>query len=61
MFGDSMPSLKQLVKTALIPVGKTLYVWGGGWNQDDSGAGESALSLGPRYTWEIFFNLYGKE
>ena len=61
MFGDSMPSLKQLIKTALIPVGKTLYVWGGGWNQDDSGAGESSLSLGARCTWEIFFNLYGKE
>ena len=61
MFGDSMPSLKQLIRTALIPVGKTLYVWGGGWNQDDSGAGESSLSLGARCTWEIFFNLYGKE
>ena len=24
------------------PVGSTMYIWGGGWNSEDNGAGEDA-------------------
>ncbi|MFR8999501.1 MAG: hypothetical protein ACLVIY_02745 [Anaerobutyricum soehngenii] len=25
--------------TAITPVGSTMYIWGGGWNKEDTGAG----------------------
>lgn len=48
-------TLKNLLQTALQPVGKTLYVWGGGWNKADTGAGKSAVSMGISPKWEAFF------
>lgn len=51
-----VPSLKELLRNSIRPVGKTLYVWGGGWNEEDTGAGEEARKIGLSSRWEEFFN-----
>lgn len=38
-------------RTSLLPVGQTMYIWGGGWNQDDAGAGIEAVTLGVSKRW----------
>ena len=48
-------TLKNFLNTALEPVGTTLYVFGGGWNKEDSGAGEEARSIGLDPRWKAFF------
>lgn len=48
-------TINRLLKTALLPVGETLYIWGGGWNQEDDGAGEDAKRLGLSPKWKLFF------
>ena len=48
-------TLKKLLLTALQPVGSTMYVWGGGWNDEDTGAGGDALTLGVSPRWAEFF------
>lgn len=47
-------SLENLIFTALEPVGSTMYVWGGGWNEADTGAGPEALSTGCSESWAEF-------
>lgn len=47
-------SLENLIATALEPVGSTMYVWGGGWNEADTGAGPEALSIGCSENWVKF-------
>ncbi|HIR75496.1 MAG TPA: fibronectin type III domain-containing protein [Candidatus Choladousia intestinipullorum] len=49
-------TLKELLKTGLQPVGRTMYVWGGGWNKADTGAGDAARSIGVSPKWEAFFH-----
>lgn len=46
-----------LFKAALLPVGYTLYVWGGGWNSDDTGAGIDGMRIGVNPQWEKFFHM----
>ena len=47
-------TLKKLLKTALQPVGSTMYVWGGGWNRADTGAGREARTIGVSPAWKRF-------
>ncbi len=47
-------SMENLLLTALVPVGSTMYVWGGGWNEEDTGAGIEAMSFGVSARWEAF-------
>ncbi len=49
-------TLKELLLTALEPVGSTMYVWGGGWNKADTGAGKEARTIGVSARWKKFFN-----
>lgn len=49
-------TLKQLLLTGLQPVGSTMYVWGGGWNKADTGAGTAARTIGVSPKWKQFFN-----
>ena len=49
-------TISNLVQTALLPVGKTMYIWGGGWNEADNGSGIEAVTLGVSSRWEEFFN-----
>lgn len=48
-------TLKNFLAIALEPVGRVLYVYGGGWNLRDTGAGRQALSIGLCRCWEDFF------
>lgn len=56
-----MVTLKKLLQIAILPVGRTMYVWGGGWNEADTGAGEPAKTLGISPRWEEFFQKQGKD
>lgn len=48
-------TLKNLLETALLPLGSTMYVYGGGWDPLDRGAGKSACSFGLSPAWRRFF------
>lgn len=48
-------TIKNLLSTALSPVGSTLYVYGGGWNWQDDGSGDEARSIGLSEEWRSFF------
>ena len=54
------PTLKKFLQTALQPVGSTMYVWGGGWNKADTGAGKEARTIGVSPTWKKFFKKQTK-
>lgn len=47
-------TLLDFLKIAVAPVGNTMYVWGGGWNEADTGAGEEAVTLGVSPNWAEF-------
>ncbi len=44
-------SMERLLRTSLLPVGQTMYIWGGGWSKEDAGAGEEAVTLGVSGRW----------
>ncbi|MCH5186863.1 MAG: hypothetical protein J1F63_00565 [Oscillospiraceae bacterium] len=48
-------TIKNLLLTAVQPIGKTLYVWGGGWNEADTGAGTPAVTIGVSPRWGEYF------
>lgn len=47
-------SIKNFIKTAFEPVGNVMYIYGGGWNEDDNGAGIEAMTLGLSESWIEF-------
>ena len=47
-------TIKNFLKTAIAPVGSTMYVWGGGWNKADTGAGTDAKRIGLSPAWRSF-------
>ena len=49
-------TLKEFLQIALQPVGTTMYVWGGGWDVTDSGAGIDARTIGVNSQWKKFFD-----
>lgn len=51
---ENLPSMNKLLTTALLPLGATAYVWGGGWNEEDNGAGIEARTLGVSPAWKTF-------
>ena len=48
-------SLGNFLKTAMEPVGTTLYIYGGGWNWQDLGASNQARTLKVSPEWVKFF------
>ncbi len=48
-------TLKNFLLTALMPVGQALYVFGGGWNFQDTGSNLSARTIGLSPSWRRFF------
>ena len=48
-------NLLRFLQTALQPVGRTVYIWGGGWNEEDTAAGVEAVSIGVSPRWESYF------
>ncbi len=51
-----MATIKELLKKAMEPIGKTMYVWGGGWNPQDTGAGEGARHI---KVWDKWIEFSG--
>lgn len=49
-------SVWDFLKIALEPVGSTLYIWGGGWNEEDTAAGVEAVSIGVSPLWQAYFD-----
>lgn len=47
-------TILEFLKTAALPLGHTMYVWGGGWNEEDTGAGVEARSIGVSPRWAEF-------
>lgn len=50
-------SVLDFLRIAVQPVGSTMYVWGGGWNEEDTGAGTDAVTLGVSPQWAEFADL----
>lgn len=48
-------TIKNFLKTAVAPVGSTLYIWGGGWNKADTGTGTDGKRIGLNGEWNRFF------
>lgn len=49
-------TLKNFIKTALMPAGNTLYIYGGGWAWQDDEASVQAKSIGVSDDWKRFFD-----
>ncbi|MCR5214227.1 MAG: hypothetical protein K6E10_07405 [Eubacterium sp.] len=47
-------SIKGFLQTAMKPMGTTMYIYGGGWNEEDTGAGDEARSIGLSDKWAEF-------
>lgn len=54
---DRVPTLRSFLKNALMPVGETMYVYGGGWNEEDTGAGIEAVTIGLSPEWKRFYEM----
>ncbi|MBR3640390.1 MAG: hypothetical protein IKN50_07270 [Clostridia bacterium] len=54
-------TVRNLIKTALGPVGRTLYVYGGGWNWQDDGSSTAATSVGLFSDWAWQFDIMGAD
>ena len=51
---EGTSTIKNFLKTAIAPIGSTMYVWGGGWNKADTGAGTDAKRIGLSPAWRSF-------
>jgi cell wall-associated NlpC family hydrolase len=49
-------TLKKYLQNAIKPIGKAIYVWGGGWSTDGLNGSIEARSIGVSSTWTSFFN-----
>ena len=49
-------TLRNFLKTAMSPVGTTLYIYGGGWDWQNRGSSVAARSIGVSPDWVRFFN-----
>lgn len=54
-------TLKNFLTTALMPVGQALYVYGGGWNWQDTGSGRTARTIGIPYEWLAFHSEHFRD
>lgn len=51
------PTLLNFISTALIPVGHTMYIYGGGWDESDTKGGLGSVHIGEMDVWKTFFSL----
>ncbi len=49
-------TITNLISTAMMPVGTSLYIYGGGWDWQDIGPSKEAVSIGVADSWVKFFN-----
>lgn len=59
-FADG-PSMDKLMRLAIAPVGNTMYIWGGGWNEADDGAGIEAVTIGVSPRWAEYAAQQGTD
>lgn len=58
---SGLRTLKNLFETALAPVGSTMYIYGGGWNEADDGPGQDAVTIGVSPRWHDYFLVQGAD
>lgn len=51
---EKQSTIENFLRTALQPVGFTMYIWGGGWDGTDQEAGASSTQLGLSEQWKDF-------
>lgn len=51
---NKVSTMENFLKTAMEPVGTTMYIWGGGWDAEDAKAGEGSTRIGLSPTWKEF-------
>lgn len=51
---EKSATIENLLRTALEPVGSTMYIWGGGWDGEDSGSGAVSTRIGVSPKWKEF-------
>ena len=49
-------TVENFIKTALMPVGTTLYMFGGGWDWQDTGSSIQSRTIGVSEDWVRFFH-----
>lgn len=49
-------TIQNMLQKALLPVGNTMYIWGGGWDSEDKRAGTTSTQLGLSDQWKYFTN-----
>ncbi len=51
-------TLKTFLHNALIPAGRTLYIWGGGWGGLGTDASSDSAKIGFQKGWETFYDSH---
>ena len=54
-------TMKSLFENALLPVGTTMYIWGGGWEDGDGAAGATSTQIGLYPKWQEFARIQDAE
>ena len=54
-------TIKKYLQTAIQPIGKAIYVWGGGWSVDGLGGSTEARTIGVSSRWTKFFKAQTKD
>lgn len=54
-------TIQDFLKTALEPVGSTMYIWGGGWDDTDRTSGSTSTQIGLSPEWKRFANVQNAE
>ena len=48
------PTMQRFLEIAIQPIGSTMYIWGGGWNDGDEKSGTGSTRIGVSPIWEAF-------
>lgn len=51
---NKVSTMEKFLQTAMEPVGTTMYIWGGGWDSEDTKSGEGSTRIGLSSTWKEF-------
>jgi len=49
-------TIKEILQAAMLPIGETLYVFGGAWNAEDTGTGVEGMTVGVSPRWKEFYD-----
>lgn len=51
---QQISTIEHFLEIALEPAGSTMYIWGGGWSEEDSTSGSGSTRIGLSPEWENF-------